>query len=84
MVDQLATKSGLSKAEAGAVFDAVVEIVVDALKAGQVVGLPGLGTFSVRQTAARQGVNPSTGEKMPIPAGKKVGYKVATDLKKAL
>jgi len=37
-----------------------------------------------RATAARQGVRPSTAEKIQIPAGKKVGYKAAADLKKAL
>ena len=62
----------------------MIEVVVEALKSGKAVGLPGLGTLSVRATAARQGVRPGTSEKITIAAGKKVGYKVALDLKKSL
>ena len=83
LVEQM-TETGLSRQGASAVFDAVLEVLVEALKAGKIVGLPGLETFSVRETAARQGVRPGTAEKIQIPAGKKVSYKVALDLKKAL
>ena len=83
LVEQM-TSQGLSRKDAGMVFDAVLEVVVDALRSGKSVGLPGLGTFAVKTTAARQGVKPGTAEKIQIPAGKKVAYKVALDLKKAL
>ena len=84
MVELMIENTGLGKKETGAVFDAVLEVVADAIKAGKTVGLPGLGTFSVKATAARQGVRPGTAEKIQIPAGKKVSYKVALDLKKSL
>ena len=83
LVDQM-TERGLSKRDAALVFDAVLEVLVDALRSGKSVGLPGLGTFVVKATAARQGVKPGTAEKIQIAAGKKVAYKVALDLKKAL
>jgi len=84
LIDQLAGQTTLSRAEATSVVEAVLDVVVEALKAGKTVGLPGLGTLNVRATAARQGVRPGTSEKIQIPAGKKVGFKVAADLKKAL
>jgi len=84
MIDHLAAQTTLTRAEATSAIDAVLEIVIEALKAGKTVGLPGLGTLNVRATAARQGVRPGTAEKIQIPAGKKVGFKVALDLKKAL
>jgi len=56
----------------------------EALRAGQTIGLPGVGTLSVKATAARTGVKPGTAEKIQIPAGKKVSFKIATDLKKSL
>lgn len=84
LIDQLAAQTTLSRTEATSVVDAVLEIVVEALKAGKTVGLPGLGTLNIRATAERQGVRPGTAEKITIPAGKKVGFKVAADLKKAL
>jgi len=84
LVDQISTQTSLSRAEAASVVDAVLAVITDALKSGKTVGLPGLGTFSVKATAARQGVRPGTSEKITIAAGKKVSYKVALDLKKSL
>lgn len=62
----------------------MIEVITEALKNGKAVGRPGLGTLSVRLTAARQGVRPGTSEKIQIAAGKKVAYKVAIDLEKSL
>ena len=83
LVERMTTDS-LSKKDATAVFDAVLEVVAEAITSGKSVGLPGLGTFTVKATAARQGVRPGTSEKIQIPAGKKVAYKIALDLKKSL
>lgn len=84
MIELMVNDTGLGKKELGAVFDAVLEVIADAIKAGNTVGLPGIGTFTVKATAARQGVRPGTAEKIQIAAGKKVSYKVALDLKKSL
>ncbi|AFZ67732.1 HU family DNA-binding protein [Deinococcus peraridilitoris] len=81
IVEAIADKAGLSKKQAAEVFDAFGDIVVDALKGGKSVGLPGLGTFSVTSTAERQGVRPGTSERITIPAGKKVRFKIASNLK---
>ena len=84
LTDQISTSASLSKKDAGAALNAALDAVAEALKAGQTVGLPGVGTLSVKATAARQGVRPGTSEKIQIPAGKKVSFKVAADLKKSL
>ncbi|MGI8746999.1 MAG: HU family DNA-binding protein [Deinococcus sp.] len=84
LVDLITDKGTLTKKEAGAAVDAMLEVVVDGLRSGKSVGLPGLGTFTVKATAARQGVRPGTSEKIQIAAGKKVSYKVAVDLQKSL
>ncbi|AFD27290.1 HU family DNA-binding protein [Deinococcus gobiensis] len=84
LADLIAEKSGLTRKQSSEMFDATVEIILDALKSGKVVGLPGLGTLSVKETAARTGVRPGTSEKIQIPAGKKVAFKVAVTLKDAL
>lgn len=84
LVEQMSTQTDLNQIQAASVVDAVIGVVVEALKSGKAVGLPGLGTLSVRATAARQGVRPGTSEKIQIAAGKKVAYKVAIDLKKSL
>ncbi|WP_045235240.1 HU family DNA-binding protein [Deinococcus pimensis] len=84
MVDLLASRSGLSKKDAAHAFDTLGDILVEALRSGQTVGMPGLGTFSVTATAERQGVRPGTTERITIPAGKKVRFKVASPLKAAI
>ncbi|UBV44170.1 HU family DNA-binding protein (plasmid) [Deinococcus taeanensis] len=84
MVDQVAEKTGLTKKQSEEAVSAMLEAIVGAIKGGQSVGLPGLGTLSVRETAARTGVRPGTSEKIQIPAGKKVAFKVATTLKGSL
>ncbi len=84
LTDLIVTNAGLNKKDAGAALNAALDAVAEALKSGQTVGLPGIGTLSVKATAARQGVRPGTSEKIQIPAGKKVAFKVATDLKKSL
>lgn len=81
LVDLLTEHTTLTKKEAGTVFDAVMDSIVGALRDGKSVGLTGLGTFSVKETIERQGVRPGTSERITIPAGKKVAFKVASTLK---
>ncbi|MFC6592589.1 HU family DNA-binding protein [Deinococcus lacus] len=84
LVEQVAEQTNLTKKQADEAISAMLDIVVGALKEGKNVGLPGLGTLSVKETAARTGVKPGTTEKIQIPAGKKVAFKVATTLKGTL
>ncbi|ULH17980.1 HU family DNA-binding protein (plasmid) [Deinococcus sp. KNUC1210] len=84
LIEQVAQHTSLSKQDASRAVDAALAAIAEVLRGGKTVGLPGLGTLDVRATAARTGVRPGTAEKIQIPAGKKVGFKVATDLKKAL
>lgn len=84
LVEQVADKTGLTKKQAGEAVDAALESMVESIRQGQSVGLPGLGTLSVKATAARTGVRPGTSEKIQIPAGKKVAFKVASTLKGTL
>ncbi|KEF34166.1 MULTISPECIES: HU family DNA-binding protein [Deinococcus] len=81
LVEQVAAKTGLTKKQSEEAVSAMLEVIVDAIRSGQSVGLPGLGTLSVKATAARTGVRPGTSEKIQIPAGKKVAFKVASTLK---
>lgn len=65
---------------AGAVIDA---IVAEMKKNGKFT-LPGFGTFTVRKTKARQGVNPRLGTPIKVKAGKTVRFKASPTLKKEL
>ena len=81
LVDAVAGKADMSKAEAGRAVDAVLGSVGDALGNGDSVSLVGFGTFSVRHRAARMGRNPQTGATMHIAASKVPGFKAGKALK---
>ena len=84
LVDAIAAKAGLSKADSKKALDAFVATVKDVLKANDKLSLVGFGTFSVAERSARQGVNPSTGKKISIPAKKIAKFKAGTELADAV
>ena len=49
LVNSIAEKAGLSKADAEKALKAFTDAVTDAMKAGEKVSLVGFGTFSVGQ-----------------------------------
>ena len=71
LIKAMAEKAGLSQKDAGAAYDAFVEAVTEALKAGDKVQLIGFGSFEVKDVPAKEGINPQTKEKVDIPASKK-------------
>ena len=84
LVNAIAEKAGLSKADAEGSLKAFAESITDALKAGEKVALVGFGTFSVGDRAARTGQNPQTGAKIQIPAAKVPKFKAGKALKDAV
>lgn len=83
-VDQVADRAGLSKKEAGDAVEAFLETIQDALKRGSEVSFSGFGKFSVSKRGAREGRNPSTGEKIQIAASKVPKFSAGAGLKKAV
>ena len=81
---EVASKAELSKKQAEAAYEAMLETVVEALKGGEKVQLVGFGTFEVRERAAKQGRNPRTGAAMEIPASKLPAFRAGQALKDAV
>ena len=84
LVQKLAETTDLSKKQADVVLQTLVELTVGAVRKGDPVKIPGLGTFRKVQTKARMGRNPQTGEQIKIPARKKVRFSVAKTFKEAV
>ncbi len=84
LVDIISEKAELTKAAASRALDAILEGVTSSLQKGDPVVLVNFGTFLVKQRAAREGRNPSTGEKIKIKAAKVVGFKAGKALKEAV
>ena len=80
LVAAVAAQAGLTKAQAQKAVEATVDAIAGALKGGDKVQLVGFGTFSVVEKAAREGVNPSTGAKIQIPAKKVAKFKAGAGL----
>lgn len=65
-------------------LQAFCSVAAAELLAGGEVSLPGLGKLKVKETNARTGRNPRTGEAIEIPAGRKVVFSSGKDFKEAL
>ena len=81
LVDEVAARSGLSKAQAKQAVAAVVDALGERLASGDRIQISGLGTFEVRDRAAREATNPRTREKVQVPASKAVGFRAASALR---
>jgi DNA-binding protein HU-beta len=68
LIDQIAARTDLTKADAGRAVNAVIEAIIEAVAKGDDVSLPGFGSFKASARAAREGKNPKTGEKLTIAA----------------
>ncbi len=84
LIDAVAEKSDLTKAQAARAVDAVIESITEALKGGEQVSLIGFGTFLVRDRAARTGRDPRTGATINIPAAKVPAFRPGKALKDAV
>ena len=76
--------AGLSKADSKLALDAAINAISDALKQGDKVAILGFGTFAVNERPAREGINPSTMQKIQIAAKKVLKFKAGAELADAL
>ena len=84
LVSAVAAKAGITKENAHVAIKAVREGISDLLKQSGRVQISMFGSFSMKQTAARQGRNPATGEVIDIPAGRRIGFKVSKTWKDSI
>lgn len=75
LIDAVAAKAQVSKAEVAKVIDAALNAAVEAVKKGESVQLVGYLSLTSVQKPARQMRNPRTGEIVNIPAKKAVKAK---------
>ncbi|HVN81748.1 MAG TPA: HU family DNA-binding protein [Terriglobia bacterium] len=84
LIEKVAKEAGVSKAQADAVINSLLDGVTSTLKKGGSVTLVGFGSFSVGSRKARTGRNPQTGAAIKIPAKKVPKFSAGADLKKAV
>ena len=81
LINAVAEKAELTKKDADKAVSAVIDTITESLAKGEKIQLVGLGTFEVRERAAKEGINPATKEKMNIPAKKVPAFKAGKALK---
>ncbi len=74
IVDTLARKAGVQKKVAETFSKAFFDTIVEAVSAGDVVKIKGLGTFKLVEVGDRESVNVSTGMRFVIPGYKKLTF----------
>ncbi len=80
LVNAVAEKAGLTKAQAKDAIDAALTAIGEALAANDKVALLGFGTFAVTEKGERTGINPRTKEQITIPARKIIKFKAGAEL----
>lgn len=84
LINAMAAESGLTKLDSKKALDAFMASITKALKAGDKVSLVGFGTFAVSERSERIGINPSTKERITIPAKKVAKFKPGMELTSAI
>jgi nucleoid DNA-binding protein len=81
IVDSISGKIGVPKAQVQQMVDDVFDLIAEGLTKGEKIDLRGFGTFSVRDSKARTGRNPQSGEPIQIPARRVPAFKPGKELK---
>lgn len=76
--------SSLRKVDAGKVYNAVMECVFNALKNGDTVRLPAIGTLSITTRKETTYRNPQTKELIKKPAHKRIKFSISKNIKDEL
>src|SRR5690625_4189587 len=81
LVEAVANRSGISKADADKTISAFFDVLTEAVKGGDKVAWPGFGSFSTSQSAARTVRNPQTGEAVDIAASTRMKFTASSTRK---
>jgi len=84
LVGTVAGTTELTKENAKKVISAVLEGILALLEQSGKLSLANFGTFNLKQTKERQGINPKTQAPITIPAGYRLGFKVSKTWKEGL
>ena len=84
LVDKIHANTGLTKDEAFAYLETVLETIKKTLETAEAVKITGFGSFVVRKKESRKGRNPQTGALITITARRILTFKPSTLLRQAI
>jgi len=84
LVDKIHANTGLTKDEAFAYLETILETMKKTLETAETVKITGFGSFVVNKKNSRRGRNPQTGEPITITARRVLTFKASPVLKSAV
>ena len=84
LIAKLAGAAKVSKSQAGALVDSMIDTITKELKKGGEVRLTGFGTFKIAKRKATTGRNPRTGATIKIAAKNSPKFQAGKSLKDAV
>ena len=84
LVDKIHSNTGLTKDEAFAYLETILETIKKSLETAATVKITGFGSFVVKEKNSRRGRNPQTGEPITITARKVLTFKPSPVLKSTI
>ena len=84
LTKRIAAQTSLTQKKAGEVLEATLDNIRDTLNSGHEVRLVGFGSFKVRKSAARKGVNPRDRKPIQVPAKNRVRFSPGKELSEAV
>lgn len=77
LIEKIAVEKNVSKARAEEIVNAIFSTIVDELKSGEQVKIPGFGNFVVKTRKQRTAVIPNSNKKVIVPSYRVAGFKPA-------
>lgn len=81
LVDYLRINFTYTKEESNYIIAGILNEIKNSIKLGNEVKLQGFGTFKSKLSKSRIGRDPRTGERVDVPAKKKISFKVSKEFK---
>ncbi|WP_338521959.1 HU family DNA-binding protein [Candidatus Legionella polyplacis] len=84
LVKVISKNSGITKTSVNCIIDSLISSIVNTLKHGDTVVLPGFGSFYTVLRSERMGRNPQNGKMIHIKASKIIKFRAGKKLKNFL
>lgn len=84
LIDIVANKMDITKAEASEIVELVFSTIKESLKQKEDVNIGGFGLFMNKTRAARKGINPKSGERIDVPEHNIPFFRASAKLKRGI
>ncbi len=81
LIDKIAAEKNVTKARAEEMVNAIFSTIVEELKAGETVKIPGFGNFMVKTRRQRTAVIPNSNRRVIIPSYRVAGFRPSKSFK---